>query len=84
MTTKISSLYGGEIYTDKGKYIGQAKEFIIDLEKGEVIRISLESLAGLGNEEIKEVLRKKSVLYSSVKSVGDVIIVDLEKKQGYE
>lgn len=80
MTIKISALYGREIYTDKGKYLGQAKEFIIDLEKGEVLRISLESLSGLTNEEIKEVLRKKSVLYSCVNSVEDAIIVNLEKK----
>ncbi len=84
MTTKLSSMYGTDIYTDRGKYIGEAKEFIIDLEKGEVIRISLESLAGLSGEEIKKVLREKSLLYSTVKSVGDVIIVDLENKTTVE
>ncbi|MEM3609966.1 MAG: PRC-barrel domain-containing protein [Candidatus Aenigmatarchaeota archaeon] len=80
MSMKISNLYGMDIYTDKGKYIGQAKDFIIDLEKGEVIRISLENLTGLSGEEIKAVLRDKSILYSCVKSVSDIIVVDLEKK----
>ena len=80
MTTKLSSMYGVDIYTDKGRYIGQAKEFIIDLEKGEVIRVSLESLSGLSGDEIKGILREKSVLFSTVKSVGDVLIIDLEKR----
>ncbi len=74
MTMKISELYGMDVFTDSGKFLGTAQDFIVDLESGAVIRILLEPLPS-NKEQAKVVLREKSILYKNVKSVEDVIVV---------
>ena len=71
-------MYGMEIFTDGGKYVGSAQDFIIDLEAGEISRLLLESLSS-SKERTKEVLKEKSVIYKNVKSVEDVIVVTKTK-----
>jgi len=74
MTTKLSRMYGMDIFTDTGKFIGNAQDFIVDVESGEVSRILIEQLPA-SKEDAKKALRDKSILYSNVKSVEDVIVV---------
>jgi sporulation protein YlmC with PRC-barrel domain len=74
MTARLSKLYGMDIFTDSGKFIGNAQDFIVDLETGEVSRILLEPIPS-GKEDAKKSLRDKSILYKNVKSVEDVIVV---------
>ncbi len=74
MTTKLSRLYGMDIFTDSGKFIGNAQDFIVDLESGEVSRILIEPLPS-GKEDARKALREKSIMYKNVKSVEDVIVV---------
>lgn len=75
MTTKVSKIYGMDIYTDGGKFLGRVQEILLDLEKGEIIRLTMEPLNSVSKEEAKRILRDKSVLYKSVKSVEDVVVV---------
>lgn len=72
---RLSRLYGMDIFSDVGKYLGKAQDFILDLEKGEVLRITLEPLQAVTKEDAKRILRERSLLYKHVKSVEDVIIV---------
>ena len=74
MSTKLSRLYGMDIFTDAGKFVGNAQEFIVDFETGEVVRILLEALPS-AKDDAKKALREKSILYKNVKSVEDVIVV---------
>lgn len=74
MATKLSRLYGMEIFTDTGKFLGNVQDFILDFESGEVLRILTEPMPG-GRDEVKRMLREKSIMYKSVKSVEDVIVV---------
>ncbi len=74
MTTKLSRMYGMDIFTDAGKFIGNAQDFILDVEGGEVSRVLIEQLPR-GKEEAKRALREKSIMYKNVKSVEDVIVV---------
>ncbi len=74
MSTKLSRLYGMDIFTDSGKFIGNAQDFIVDLESGEVSRILIEPLPQ-GKDDARKALREKSILYKNVKSVEDVIVV---------
>ncbi len=74
MTTKLSRLYGMDIFTDSGKFIGNAQDFIVDLESGEVSRILIEPLPS-GKDDARKALREKSIMYKNVKSVEDVIVV---------
>lgn len=74
MSTKLSRLYGMDIFTDSGKFIGNAQDFIVDLESGEVSRILVEPLPS-GKDDARRALREKSIMYKNVKSVEDVIVV---------
>ena len=75
MSFKLSRLYGMDIYSDGGKYLGRVQDMILDLEKGEILRITLEPLVSVTREDAKRILREKSILYKSVRSVEDVIMV---------
>lgn len=75
MTLRMSRLYGMDIYNDEGKFLGKVQEIVVDLEKGEIVRILTEPLASISREDAKRVLREKSILYRYVKSVEDVVIV---------
>ncbi len=74
MGIKLSKLYGMEMFTDGGKFIGTAQEFVINTEAGEVSRILLEQLPA-SKEKTKQILKEKSLMYKNVKSVEDVIVV---------
>lgn len=74
MGTKLSSLYGMDIFTDSGKFVGNAQDFILDFETGEVSRILLQQLPS-SKDDAKKALRELSVLYKNVKSVDDVFVV---------
>jgi sporulation protein YlmC with PRC-barrel domain len=74
MTTKLSRMYGMDIFSDSGKFLGNAQDFIVDVESGEVSRILIEQLPA-SKDEAKKALRDKSILYANVKSVEDVIVV---------
>jgi sporulation protein YlmC with PRC-barrel domain len=47
---------------------------ILDLEKGEVSRLLMMPMKGMRGD-VKKMLMQKSVLYKSVKNVGDVVLV---------
>jgi sporulation protein YlmC with PRC-barrel domain len=77
---RLSQMYGMDIFTDGGKYVGTAHDFIVDVEKGEVVRILLENIPR-SKEEAKRVIKEKSVLYNNVRSVEDVIVVSAKRKE---
>ncbi len=79
MGTRLSKLYGMDIFTDRGKFLGNAQDFILDLEAGEVSRILTERLPS-SSEEARQVLREKSIMYKNVKSIEDVIVVSQSSK----
>ena len=75
MTMRLSKLYGMDIYTDEAEHIGKVNDVILNLEKGEIIRLTTETLKAVSKEEAAKVLRDKSVLYKNVRSAGDILIV---------
>ncbi len=77
MTVELSKLYDMDIFSDEGKYLGKVRDFIIDLEAGEVSRITMEDLdlRTASREQIKRIIMEKTVLYKNVKSVSDVIVI---------
>ena len=73
---KLSKIYGADIYDDQGKHLGKAYDFIINVENGEIVRITTEPLtASLSKDTIEKILREKSILFRRVKSIGDIIVV---------
>ena len=84
MSFRISRLYGIDIYSDGGKYLGRVQDLIIDLEKGEILRITLQPLSSVTRDDAKKILREQSILYKNVKSVEDVIMVSAKGGKGPE
>lgn len=78
LAMRMSKLYGMDIYTDSGAYLGKAYDIIVDLESGEVVRLTLEPLKSVQKAQIKELLKFKSIMYKSIKSVRDILIVSSE------
>ncbi len=74
MTKRLSEMYGMDVFTDSGKFLGTAQEFLLDVEKGVVSRILLDRVPS-SKEQLKQILKEKSVKYENIKSVEDVIVV---------
>ena len=75
MSMRLSKLYGMDIFTDSGKFLGKVQEIVLDLEKGVVLRLLLEPISAVNKDDVTRQLKEKSVLYKSVKSVEDVVVV---------
>lgn len=75
MSMKVSKVYGMDIYTDAGKFLGRVQDVLIDLEQGKIVRLVMEPLSNISRDEAKRILRERSVLYSSVKNIEDVVVV---------
>lgn len=75
MTMKVSKIYGMDIYTDGGRFLGRVQDVVVDLERGEVARLTMEPLSSISRDEAKKILKENSVLYKNVKSVEDVVVV---------
>ena len=75
MSVRLSKLYGMDIFSDGGRYMGKVYDIIVDVEKGEVVRLTLESIHAASREEAQRIIKEKTVLYKNVRSLEDVIVV---------
>jgi len=76
MSIRASKLYGLDIYDGEGQYLGKVHDLILNMETGEVVRVTTEPLkANLSKEDLPKVLQRKSVLYKRVRAVSDIMIV---------
>jgi sporulation protein YlmC with PRC-barrel domain len=77
MSKRLSELYGMDIYTQKAMYVGKVEDVILNLDKGEIMRLCLKSFrgGGLSSEDVRKVLAEDSVSYDEVVEVGDIILV---------
>ncbi len=72
---KISEIYGMDIYSDNGQYLGEVRDAIVDLERGEISRLLMLEWKNSDKNEVRKILQQKSVLFKNVKNVGDVVLV---------
>jgi sporulation protein YlmC with PRC-barrel domain len=84
MTIRLSKLYGMDIFADNGKYLGKIYDLILDLERGEIVRMTLEPIHAASKEDVLRIIREKTILYKNVKSVEDVVIVGRASPKTYE
>jgi len=77
MSVKISELYGTEIYTTKAKHLGKVEDIILNLQKGEIMRLTLSPLKSglLSKAKVEEILKDNSIGYTDVETVGDIVLV---------
>ena len=77
---RISTIYNMDIYSDAGVYLGEVRDAIVDLEKGEVSRLLMIEWKNADNAEVKKILQNKSVLFKNIKNIGDVVLVSASKQ----
>jgi sporulation protein YlmC with PRC-barrel domain len=75
MSVNISKLYGMDIFSDGGRYLGKVYDIILDVEKGEVVRVTLESIHAVSRDDAQRIIKEKTILYKNVRSVEDVILL---------
>jgi len=74
---RASKYYGLDIYDSNGGYLGKVHDLILNLEAGEVVRLTTEPLhSRLSREKIPDIIQKKSILYKRVNSARDILIVN--------
>ena len=72
---RISEIYNMDVYGDNGQYLGEIRDAIVDLEKGEVSRLLMEEWRNSDRGETKRLIQNKSVLFKNVRNIGDVVLV---------
>jgi sporulation protein YlmC with PRC-barrel domain len=72
---KISEIYSMDIYSDAGQYLGEVRDAIIDLERGEVSRLLMDEWRSVDRDEAKKILQMKSILFRNIKNIGDVVLI---------
>ena len=72
---RITEIYNLDIYGDNGQYLGEVRDAIIDLEKGEVSRLLMEEWRNSDRVEAKRLLQNKSILFKNIRNIGDVVLV---------
>jgi sporulation protein YlmC with PRC-barrel domain len=68
---KVSEYYDMPIYSDKGRYVGEVQDVVLDLDNGEVLGL------GFGEREGKVT----TVPYENVMAIGDIILVRSGQKK---
>jgi len=76
MSKRLSEFYGTDIYTEQAEYVGKVEDIILNLEKGEIMRLTLKSFKTrrLPSEEVRKILQEESIGYPDIARVGDIII----------
>ncbi len=64
-----------DIFTGNAGYIGKVADIVLDMEQGEVVRVTTEPLKNISREDASKILKEKSILYKRVTSLGDIMIV---------
>lgn len=72
---RVTEIYNLDIYSDNGQYLGEVRDAIIDLEKGEVSRLLMEEWRNADRVESKRLLQNKSILFKNIRNIGDVVLV---------
>ncbi len=75
MTTRISKLFGMDIYSTSAEYKGKVFDLVINLEKGRIETITTEALKFRSKQEAKKVISEKSIPYRNVRSAKDILLV---------
>jgi len=76
MSKRLSELYGMDIFTEKAEYVGQVGDVILNLEKGEIMQLSLKPFRGGSTIgiNIRKVLQEESIPFDEITRIGDIIL----------
>ncbi|MFV9632000.1 MAG: PRC-barrel domain-containing protein [Methanosarcinales archaeon] len=73
MRTEVSTLFGVNVYTDKGVYVGKVDDVILDPNESKISGLAI----GKINQDMFDSTESKGVVlpYRWVTAVGDVILI---------
>jgi len=69
-------MYGMDIYSAEAGYIGKVNDMILNMEQGEVVRLTTAPIRSImESESTKKMIQNNSILYKRVNSVRDIVLV---------
>ncbi len=73
METQITELFGLQIYTDKGMFIGEVEDVVIDVDQKKIEVI----VVGKVNEELFEMKNFKGlkIPYRIISAIDDIVLI---------
>ncbi len=73
METQITELFGLQIYTDKGMFIGEVDDVVIDVEQKKIDSL----VVGKVNEELFELKNFKGLKlpYRIISAIDDIVLI---------
>jgi sporulation protein YlmC with PRC-barrel domain len=76
MAVRLSQMYGMDIYSEEAGYVGKVNDMILNMEAGEVVRLTTVPIKSIVEAEASsEMIQKNSVLYKRVSSVRDIVLI---------
>ncbi len=73
METQITELFGLQIYTDKGMFVGEVDDVVIDVDQKKIEAI----VVGKVNEELFELKNFKGlkIPYRIISAIDDIVLI---------
>lgn len=76
MTTRISKLFGMDIYQTDATYRGKVHDLIVNIEQGVIETITTQPLKVNSKLEAKKIITEHSIPYNKVISADDIILIN--------
>jgi sporulation protein YlmC with PRC-barrel domain len=73
MEIELSSLYGQDIYTDRGVYVGKIEDVSVDIKEKRISGLAVRDI----NPNAFDVGKRKGVIipYRWVTAIGDIVLI---------
>jgi sporulation protein YlmC with PRC-barrel domain len=82
MEIQLSSLYGQDLYTDRGIYVGKIEDVSVDIREKRISGLAVRNV----NPNAFNAGKKKGVIipFRWVTAIGDIVIVKHVRRRGAE
>lgn len=82
MEIQLSSLYGQDLYTDKGIYIGKVEDVSVDIREKRVSGLAVKNV----NPNAFNMGKRKGVIipYRWVTAIGDIVLIKHVRRRAVE
>ena len=82
MEIELSSLYGQDMYTDRGVYVGKIEDVSVDIKEKRISGLAVRNI----NPYAFKVGKKKGVIipYRWVTAIGDIVLIKHVRRRAAE
>ncbi|MGB2841264.1 MAG: PRC-barrel domain-containing protein [Halobacteriota archaeon] len=82
MEIELSSLYGQDLYTDRGIYVGKIEDVSVDIKEKRISGLAVKNV----NANAFNLGKKKGVIipYRWVTAIGDIVLIKHVRRKGAE